>query len=192
MPIYSIGFNSGGKFPTTDKLGKKLIARRKWESMLRRCYSNKSLMSFPAYNGCEVCEEWFDYQVFAEWFHNHYIEGFELDKDILFKGNKIYSPKTCCFVPGNINKLLESNKAKRKPGGIIGTYWLPKRDRWQSQCKTQTGRITLGYYQKQEDAFQAYKMFKEKLIKEVAEEYKHQISEQCYDALINYRVQITD
>ena len=37
-----------------------------------------------------------------------------LDKDILVKGNKIYSPNTCIFAPENINNLLQL--IKENPG----------------------------------------------------------------------------
>ena len=29
-----------------------------WKNMLRRCYSKKSLESYPSYNGTSVCSEW--------------------------------------------------------------------------------------------------------------------------------------
>lgn len=69
-----------------------------WASMIQRCYCPKSLKIHPTYIGCTVCKEWHNFQNFADWFDKNYTEGFELDKDIIVKGNKWYSPLTCKFV----------------------------------------------------------------------------------------------
>ena len=79
----------------------------KWSSMLTRCYSKK-LKQRENYIGCTVCEEWLNFQNFAEWYDNHKyyipnIESLDLDKDIKFKGNKIYSPNTCILIPKRLN-----------------------------------------------------------------------------------------
>ena len=77
-----------------------------WSDMLRRCYSEKRLARHPTYRNCTVCSEWLLLSNFREWFNIHYRDGLALDKDILVKGNKIYSPDTCRFVPEYINSLL--------------------------------------------------------------------------------------
>lgn len=78
--------------------------------MLNRCCSGKLHKRESTYINCKVCDEWLNFQNFSEWFKNNYyeVEGqrMELDKDILNKGNKIYSPNTCIFVPHNINNLF--------------------------------------------------------------------------------------
>lgn len=48
------------------------------------------------------CDEWLSFSVFAKWFKIAYVEGYHLDKDLLFKCNKIYSPDTTIFIPGEI------------------------------------------------------------------------------------------
>lgn len=79
-----------------------------WMSMLKRCYDTNHLKHYPTYEMCSVCEEWRQLSNFKEWFDKNYVEGWQLDKDILVKGNKEYSPETCCFVPQEINKLFNS------------------------------------------------------------------------------------
>ena len=50
----------------------------------------------------------------------------------------------------------------------------------------------LGYYNTPENAFLAYKEYKEKIIKEVANEYKGLIPDLLYKTMINYKVEIED
>ena len=41
-----------------------------WESMLKRCYSKKSLESYPTYIGTSVCSEWLYAAEFKKWMDN--------------------------------------------------------------------------------------------------------------------------
>ena len=66
-----------------------------WDAMLQRCYDDKLHKRHPSYKDCTVCEEWLNFQNFAKWFNDNNIDGCQLDKDLLIKGNKIYSPETC-------------------------------------------------------------------------------------------------
>ena len=115
-----------------------------------------------------------------------------LDKDILYKGNKIYSPKNCVFAPNNINTLFISCNSKRGDFPIGVTF--NKRDKiFIAQCNDKTGRKHIGRFSNAEDAFyKGYKPFKEHYIKEVAEDYKDQIPQNLYNAMYNYKIEITD
>lgn len=95
-----------------------------WCDMLRRCYSEKYHKKKPTYKGCSVCDEWLLFSNFKRWFDENYIDGYCLDKDIIVKGNKVYSPDTCCFVPKCINSLLTNRKMHRglEPIGVSKTY----------------------------------------------------------------------
>lgn len=67
--------------------------------MIKRCYNQKCLLKDNTYRGCSVCDEWLNFQNFGEWYDENYYEVpnevMDLDKDILHKGNKIYSPDNC-------------------------------------------------------------------------------------------------
>jgi len=106
-----IGFIGVGKYDMVknSKAHKRFTC---WYGMLSRCYSKNVKYAQKAYSDCYVCEEWHNFQNFAKWFEDNYIGGFDLDKDILFKGNKIYGPETCCFVPHEINRIF-TKKTKR-------------------------------------------------------------------------------
>ena len=170
-----------------------------WKGMLDRCYNEKYRNKYRTYIDCEVCEEWLCFQNFAEWFYENYyeIEGEEihLDKDILMKGNKMYSPDTCIFVPKRINSLF--TKCDRARGSLpVGVRYRRDTNKFRVECSTQKNgvkhRVSLGQYDTVEEAFEVYKQFKENYIKEVAEEYKNKIPVKLYEALINYKVEITD
>jgi hypothetical protein len=114
-----------------------------------------------------------------------------LDKDILFKGNKIYSPETCVFVPSDINILFTKTNAKR--GDFpIGVTYNKKVGKYQSRCNVNSKLIHIDFFNTPEEAFFAYKIFKEKLIKHIANKYKDKIPNNLYEAMLRYEVEITD
>jgi len=112
-----------------------------------------------------------------------------LDKDILVKGNKIYSPETCAFVPTVINNLFTSRVSKRGkyPIGVSVSG-----SRYRVTMTKDNKQYFFGAYGTPEEGFQAYKNAKETYIKEVAELWKDKIGMRVYEALINYTVEITD
>ena len=157
--------------------------------MLERCYSEKYQEKYPTYKNCTLDEKWYNFQIFAKWFENNYILGHQLDKDILIKGNKIYSPETCCFVPQEINKLF--TKSEKARGSLpIGVRKCNKR--YKAIVKLNGKQRHLGTFDTPEEAFNAYKIAKELHIKEVADRWKGQISDRTYYAMYNYQVEITD
>lgn len=169
-----------------------------WFHMLRRCYDKKLHSKEPTYKDVTCCEEWLNYQNFKKWFDNNYYEidndNMQLDKDILYKDNKIYSPETCVFVNQRINKLFIKRKAKR--GSLpIGVTYNKRDNKIQARCDINNGNNSkkfLGTFDTPEEAFKSYKTFKEKYIKQVAEEYKDKIPKKLYDAMYRYEVEITD
>ena len=160
-----------------------------WKDMIRRCYDKKSLKTRPTYSDCTVCKEWLRFSVFKEWFDENYIQGYALDKDILSKGNRVYSPETCCFVPIEINTLVINNKPRR---GLfpLGVTAIPNSGTYRANL----GNKHLGCYSTPEEAFQAYKCAKEQYVKERATQYfqEGKITQRVYQALMEYQVEITD
>lgn len=193
-----IGYLGEGKYKVREN-GKHTRVYHTWQNMLTRCYDPKLHKRNPTYINCEVDNEWCNFQNFAKWYYDNYYEvGNEdmcLDKDILFKGNKIYSPDTCVFVPQAINKLFV--KANSNRGELVIGTTLHK-GKYVAQCNIinpETGKSKheyLGRYETQEEAFKVYKYYKEKNIKEVADYYKDRIPQKLYDRLYNYEVEIDD
>lgn len=187
--VVNIGINDTN-FKIT-KNGKKLKSYEVWQCMLLRCYSRSKFT--VAYESCSVCTEWLYFSNFKKWFDKNYIEGYHLDKDLLIKGNKIYSPETCCFIPQEINKLF--TRRTRMRGDLPIGVSLERKTKGFVSSMTHNGESKyLGFYKTKEDAFLAYKREKERLIKELAEEYynKGMISETVRNAMFKYNVEITD
>ncbi len=86
----------------TKAEGKALLSYTAWCNMLRRCYSDKQ----TSYTHCTVSDEWLYYPNFKDWFDNNYRRGCEIDKDLVQKGNTIYSKELCIMIPKVLNRYL--------------------------------------------------------------------------------------
>lgn len=191
--LCGIGYIGEGQYKTkiNDKFSKQYIT---WDSMILRCYYNKYLDRRENYIDSIVIEKWHNFQNFAKWYDENFYkinnETMCLDKDILIKGNNIYSPETCIFVPQNINLLfLKSDKSRGDYP--IGVTYLD--GDYMARCQNNDGtREYLGRYSTPEKAFEVYKKYKEKIIKDIADKYKKYIPQKLYDAMYVYKVEITD
>ena len=166
-----------------------------WCCMLVRCYSNTYKKKYPTYEGCEVSDNFKSYEYFYEWCHKQIgfsNEGWQLDKDLLIKGNKVYSETTCVFLPNEINSLLTRREALRGEH-LIGVCWCKTANAFIAQVNKGKGkREHLGCFKTELEAFNAYKQAKETFIKEQANKWKGKIDDRAYKALMNYTVEITD
>ena len=197
--MLGVGYIGEGKYDSKYYF-KNANIYKYWASMVRRCYSDKVIKNKPTYQEIMVCNEWHNFQNFAEWFEDNYyeIEGQRmcLDKDILNKGNKIYSPDNCTITPNDINVLFV--KANKSRGELpIGVCYKTRDEVYVAQCNTVTPEgkrknVWLGQYNNPEEAFIAYKTFKEQHIKEVADRYKDKIPPKLYEAMYRYEVEIDD
>lgn len=159
-----------------------------WHNMLKRCYSKAFQGRHPSYVGCTVCEEWLNFQVFAEWYYNHesYGFGYDLDKDLLVDGNRVYSPEFCCMLPKNINTAI-SKQGSLDNGFPIGV----KRDslnRFRADCSAQSGSGYIGCFTSIEDAHKAYVKVKKQTIIDLAEKWKYLVAVDVYESLKGWEV----
>ena len=196
--ILGVGYLGEGKYRAKTK---NIFSRqyKHWSSMLTRVYSVAYSIKKPTYVGCSVCEEWHDFQNFGKWYDDNYYEINDekmcLDKDILHKGNKVYSPENCVFVPQNINSLVLNSKAKRGEC-LIGVSYHKATGKFRADCSildnNKKKQKQLGTYSTEIKAFNEYKKFKEKYIKQFVENYKSKIPNNLYNALINWNIDISD
>ena len=161
-----------------------------WKNMLKRCYSEVSFKKSPSYEQCLTSETFNHYQQFKTWCNQQLgfgNTGWELDKDILVKGNKVYSEDTCCFVPKEINLLLVKHD-KGRGNYSLGVDYHKSRKQFRTRCSDKH----LGWFNTEIEAFNAYKTAKEDYIKSLANKWKDQIDPKVYEALMKYEVEITD
>lgn len=171
-----------------------------WYQMLERCLNYQVKKEKPTYKNASCCDEWLIYENFYKWMVSQ--ENYEvwkdlkwsaIDKDIIKKGNKFYSPDTCFLVPINVNNLFVKNNAQR---GSLPIGVFKENNKYVTHCTNpiKNAIIRIGIYNTVEEAFLAYKEYKENLIKEIADiEYiKGTISKKCRDAMYAYEVEIDD
>ena len=191
--VYGVGI-LGTKYPSKVN-GRNIKEYDLWYSMLRRCYSDNSKKKHPTYECCEVSDKFKSYEYFYEWCHSQIgfgVEGWHLDKDLLVKGNKVYSEDSCVFLPSEINSLLTKRTASRGEY-LIGVNWCKTNRAFKAQANKNKGKPEhLGYFKTEIEAYNAYKVAKESFIKEQANKWKGKIDERAYNALMNYQVEITD
>ena len=171
--VFGVGINDAGYvvqiketvFHVQGKRKRKLVWEcpfyRKWTDMLKRCYSEYYQSKCPTYKDCFVTDEWLTFSNFKVWMEQQDWEGKQLDKDILFPNNKIYSPEACVFVDARVNLFIIERAAGRGEWPI-GVH-LDKRDRkFGARCSSVvTGKQeSLGCFKTPEEAHQAWLSFK--------------------------------
>ena len=185
--ISGVGFVGVGPH-STSKNGKDTPAYKTWTKMLERAYCEKKQLTNPTYIGCSVAREWHCFQNFAEWYESQPFKGkgYQLDKDILVKGNKIYAPDRCRFVPEYLNKILCSNEAKR---GVLPMGVAYKAGRYYSKLSKNRKIFCIsGGFETPEEAHEAYKKEREGHIRDSANNYRNMITEDIYLALMSYSI----
>lgn len=183
---YGVGFVGVGDF-SKSKDGTSSRAYITWRGMLQRCYHEKTRRKLPTYEQCTVDVIWHNFQNFAKWFYEQYRTSWELDKDLLVKGNKLYGPDTCLMLPQEINLSLTKREASRGPS-LIGVTYNTKTEKYIAQASN----IHLGTFNSEVDAFLCYKDYKEGRLQKLAQLYKGKIPDEAFLALVNYQVEQGD
>lgn len=183
---YGVGYIGDGPHQTRE--GKKrTIEYMHWRSMLDRCYGATTT---ELYKECSVCEDWLNFQNFAQWYKDYaYIkECWHLDKDILIKGNKVYRPEACTFVSSHVNVVVTTKPKRDLPAGVAEQDGF-----FRAYISNSRGRMKhLGRYSTMEQANSAYLEAKKLQIKEVTEKFKDDLDPRVYQALMSWEVLIDD
>ena len=192
--VLGVGFNDKTRPVFVD--GKKVKEYVLWQDMLTRCFSEKCQTRQPTYKGCNVSDNFLNYSYFYDWCQEQIGFGkvddkgrsWCLDKDLLFVGNKIYSETTCVFVPNEIN-LFFIDRGNARGEYPVGVCFNKARGKFMAQCALNgKQRQHLGYFNTPQEAFNAYKPFKENLCKQLALKWKDEIDERLFNAMMNWSV----
>lgn len=142
----------------------------KWEGMLKRCYCVKYHVKKPTYIDCSVCSEWLNFSNFKAWMEKQDWQGKQLDKDLIFRNNKVYSPDTCVFVDATANAFTTDCKASRG-AWPIGVYFDAQSNRFMASCSNPFKKKLerLGSFSCPTEAHQAWKKRKHELACQLAE-----------------------
>ena len=190
--VYGVGFNDKTRPAKVD--GKIVKEYDLWQSMLSRCFSEKYQTRYPTYKGCNVSDNFLNYSFFYDWCHKQIGFGkvdekgryWELEKDLLFTGNKTYSETNCVFVPHEIN-LFFNNHGNARGEYPVGVYFHKASGKFKAQCKVNGKRQHLGLFNTPQEAFAVYKHFKEDLCKQLALKWQSEIDERLFNAMMNWR-----
>lgn len=201
-----LGIDKNSNAPNVNELkdGKSITTweYKKWHSMLQRCFDNKFKEKHPAYKDVTCCDRWLcfanfleDLEILKQEYNWNKGEKLQLDKDILHKGNKVYSLENCILVSDWINKLFTKCDASRGDYPI-GVSYRKDAKKYEAYCNINGKHTGLGYHNTVEEAFNAYKIAKEQGIKRIANDSVSKgfmtKDSRLYKAMISYQIQIDD
>lgn len=173
--------------------GNQIWQYRLWKAMIQRGYDVRTKANQPTYKDVTCCDEWLSFANFVCWVNKEVgyggkLLGFALDKDLIIRGNKTYSPEACSLVPRAVNALLNShgNSRGRYP---VGVHFDIQNDRFAAGLRCGAVKKNLGLFDTPEEAFAAYKIAKEAQIKVVATQYKDVLKPAVFESLMNWKIE---
>ena len=126
--------------------GKEIKTYSVWRGMLERCYSARYQKLKPTYIGCSASAEWLRFSTFEKWMLTQDYSDKQLDKDILFSGNKVYSASTCVFASRKLNQLLITRRSSRGSDLPLGVTYLRENRKYMAQLSLDGANTYLGSY----------------------------------------------
>lgn len=160
--VFGIGINDNPE-PTSHTSTNPVY--RIWLGMLARCYGKRG--KYPHHAGCCVDPRWHSFVAFNAWVGAQVWEvGYCLDKDILFPGNRLYSPETCVFISPHVNAILNTNPKVR---GQLPIGVAKSGKKFAAQCNLGNGSVHLGVFETKELAHKKWQSTKADFIMEIAD-----------------------
>lgn len=160
----------------------------KWTNMMQRCYDEETHKRKPYYAPCTVEAEWHNFSNYREW-HKENAMGdkkVDLDKDVLIRGNTVYSSDTCTLIPHFTNTIFEERGIATN---IVQNNDTGKYDVFMSVLGK---RKDIGSFDTEEKGKQAFFDYKKDYIKKYAKKCKGRVPDKTYQAMMNWEIEITD
>ena len=179
-----------------DDIKQNPLAFEKYRAIADRCYGNQTGNN-KVYKGCQVCEEWYQFENFAKWFNENYYqienETMELDKDI-FGNGKLYSPQTCVFITHKLNSWFTRIRTKKRPRTLLSQslpigVTIHKRTGG-TTCYRVKDLPKNQLFDDINEARKAYCNFINQQYTDYANTYKNQLPKKLYNYLVNYNMAI--
>ena len=191
--VWGVGVNDKTRPAFVD--GKNVKEYKLWQSMLSRCFSEKYQTLYPTYKGCNVSDNFLHYSFFYDWCQEQIGFGkvddkgryWQLDKDLLFVGNKTYSETACVFVPQEINTFF-TDRGNARGEYPLGVSFHKQKGKFQAHCAVNGKDKHLGYFNTAQEAFAVYKTLKEALCKQLALKWQSEIDPRLFEAMMNWEV----
>lgn len=171
--VQGVGINDADYVTTYKVEGKEVVCPfyRKWRNMLKRCYSRTYLDKRPTYEGCRVCSDWLRFSNFRKWMIAQDWQGKDLDKDLLIKGNKIYSPSRCVFINSSTNKAIAESRSSKNDSSLLAGVRLDKNNgKYSSRVRKgiPSKNHYLGTYSTENEAHNIWRLEKAKHFRNLA------------------------
>lgn len=184
--VFGVGFLGDGEHGSWKNRRNSRDTYLVWVAMLQRCYVDLKGKQKPYYGIATVCDEWLNFQNFAEWYENHYYdipnERLHIDKDIKIKNNKIYSPETCILIPQKINEIFRENNRKTTDADLPATI-----KRCDNGYKVRFRKENLGTYDTVDKCLNKYNEKKAIYIRELVEEYGNLLPTEVAEILLQWK-----
>lgn len=171
--LYGVGYYGDGPYSATIN-GMNTKEYSVWSDMLQRVYDPRVQVKKPFYMGSTVDARWHNFQVFADWYSNNPFNypDYQIDKDILIRGNKVYSPETCCLVPNVINTQFRDMSSYMVDNGLpVGVYPSANGKRYRAIH----GPVKLGTHDTIERAREVYLNYRRRYLYELARQYLNRV-----------------
>lgn len=162
-----------------------------WMCILDRATDEHHKSIHPTYKTCSISEDWLCFSTFEK--EVKLLVGyddklsykdieFEIDKDILFHGNKEYSLEKCIWIPRNLN-LFFTNINSKNTSGYEGVS--KQGDKYIAKVSMRGERIKLGTFTTKLEAYEEYSKQKLTILNTYLLEEFSFISEYIKEAMRN-------